>query len=302
MGRFASVYSKEAAEAIARSTVGIVGLSGTGSPVIELLARAGVGKLILIDPDNFTDSNLERIHGSGVNDISKKTLKCLIAKRHVHSINPDCKVIAIKARIPQQDVVDNLLPCNIVLGCTDLHSSRVSLNELSLRYLVPVIDVGVSMEGKDGNITGQIVQINRLFPYDPCVFCRNIIDSKVASQELMTSKEQQKLIKEANKAKKEGKNPGNYWQDMPQLNTVGYLTTLAGSMLVGFTIGYLTGRFAMPQNRLELNLNPRATQVVEPNAKHDKDCICNIIRGGADQEPMSVLSSAPAHWEPPIFL
>jgi len=48
---------------------------------------------------------------------------------------------------------------------------------------------------------------------------------------------------------------GMYWIETPQLNTVGYLTTLAGSLVIGYSIGYLTDRFDMNVNRIELNLS-----------------------------------------------
>jgi hypothetical protein len=44
--------------------IAVVGCSGTGSVVVELLARLGVGELILIDPDVMEDKNLNRIINS----------------------------------------------------------------------------------------------------------------------------------------------------------------------------------------------------------------------------------------------
>lgn len=300
--RLASQFSVESAQILAGSTVGIVGASGTGSPCIELLARAGVGKLIIIDPEVFEDSNLERVHGSEYDDIAARTEKVLIAGRHAKAINPHCEVILIRGRIPQTEVVDQLVTCNLVLGCADLHSARVALSDLSLRYLIPTIDVGVAMEGADGKITGQVVQINRLFPGDPCVYCRQMVNSRLVQQELMSlvEKEQRKI--EAKKAKEEGREAGMYWIETPQLNTVGYLTTLAGSLVISYTIGYLTGRFDMNVNRVELNLSRHGIQVVEKNEEFDADCTCGFHKGVSDQDISAVMISAPQHWPKPTFL
>lgn len=300
--RLASQFSIESAQKLARSTVGIVGASGTGSPCIELLARAGVGKLIIVDPELFDESNLERVHGSGYEDVADKTAKVVIAGRHVKSINPTCEVLMIKGRIPQEEVIYQLLSCDIVLGCTDLHSARAALSDMSIRYLVPVIDVGVVMEGKDGKVTGQVVQINRLFPKDPCVYCRDMINSKLAEQELMSPEVQTQRQLEAAKAKKEGRNAGAYWLDKPQLNTVGYLTTLAGSLMISYVVGYLTGRFDMKNNRVEINLSVHGIQVVDKNEEHDPDCSCRQNQGTADQDVMAIISTAPAHWHIAEFL
>jgi molybdopterin/thiamine biosynthesis adenylyltransferase len=283
VARLASAFSLESANCLAGAKVGIVGLSGTGSPVVELLARAGIGQLVLIDPDTFSDSNLERVHGSEAKDVDSEIPKA-----------------AIVGRLPQAEVVDALLSCDIVVGCTDLHSSRVSLNELSIRYLVPVIDVGVSMEGNNGNITGQVIQINRLFPSEPCVYCRRMINPQIVSQELLSEEEREKRITEAERACKESRPANAYWVDMPQLNTVGYLTTMVGSLCSGFIIGYLTNRFCMPKNRLELTLSSKGTQLVEKNSIVNPECICQSCIGGADQNILGIISSAPSHWPSPI--
>ena len=46
------------------STVAMIGVGGTGSAAAHMLARAGVGDLILVDPDRLEASNLEQVHGS----------------------------------------------------------------------------------------------------------------------------------------------------------------------------------------------------------------------------------------------
>jgi molybdopterin/thiamine biosynthesis adenylyltransferase len=297
--RLVSLFSIDSAEKLKRAKVGIVGLSGTGSPVAEILARAGIGSMVLVDPDVFTDSNLERIHGSRNDDIGTEIPKVLLAKRHIHSINPDCEVTAIKGFIPQNEIIERLFWCDIVIGCTDQQSSRVALTELSYRYLVPVIDVGVSMEGNDGRITGQVIQINRLFSDDPCVYCRNLIDSQIVAQELMTEEE---LNSRKDQASKEGKNnnANAYWKESPQLNTVGYLTTTAGGILSGFIIGYLTQRFDMASNRIEISITRKGISVTQQNAQHKEDCFCKKYKGTADQEAWSVLVSPAPHWISPL--
>jgi len=62
--RLEQLYGKSAARKLRESRVGIIGCSGTGSPAIECLARAGVGEFVIVDYQRFGRSNLERIHGS----------------------------------------------------------------------------------------------------------------------------------------------------------------------------------------------------------------------------------------------
>ena len=68
VGRLAAAFGDEAARRLQGATVGVVGAGGTGSAAIEVLARAGVGRLIIVDPDDLEPSNLERVHGSWPRD------------------------------------------------------------------------------------------------------------------------------------------------------------------------------------------------------------------------------------------
>ena len=153
------------------------------------------------------------------------------------------------------------------------------------------------MEGENGIITGQVIQINRLFPADPCVYCRGMIDHIMVEQELVDNKEEQRRQLEAEKAKYEGRQPNAYWKEMPQLNTVGYLTTMGASLLSGYIIGYLTGRFHMPCHRIEISIIPKGIDVVEQLKTANSHCLCQKSLGSSEQIPASIISSAPSHWD-----
>src|SRR5439155_23885142 len=83
VARLASAFGREAAARLHHSVVAVVGAGGTGSPALEVLARAGVGTLVAVDPDVFEASNLERIHGSEACDLTNAPLKVGIQRRHL---------------------------------------------------------------------------------------------------------------------------------------------------------------------------------------------------------------------------
>ena len=64
----------------------IVGCSGTGSIVIEQLARLGVGAFVLADPDIIEAKNLNRIPNSTLEDADRRTPKVLVAKRMIDAL------------------------------------------------------------------------------------------------------------------------------------------------------------------------------------------------------------------------
>jgi len=67
--------------------VGIVGCGGTGSAVAEQLVRLGVRKLVLIDPDTLSESNITRVYGSAAADVHRPKVEVLA--QHLADIAPD---------------------------------------------------------------------------------------------------------------------------------------------------------------------------------------------------------------------
>jgi hypothetical protein len=277
----------------------VIGAGGTGSPAIEVLARAGVGNFVIVDPDGIEESNLERVHGAYPHHASEHTPKVIVAKEHILAIDPECQVQAIIGRLPQPSIVDAVVLCDIVLGCTDQQHSRLAMSEIAFRYLVPAIDCGVTLEGSGGLLTGQIAQFVRLLPADACVLCQKMINPPRLAQELMDDSERERRRRAAADASQRGDPADAYWHSDPQLNTVGYLTTAVGALAAGYAIGLITGRFAPPFTRLQANFGARFWDVTDPDIEPDGSCTCRKVRGWADQGAVHALISPPSHWPEP---
>ena len=299
VARLASAFGREAAALLHHAVVGVVGASGTGSPALEVLARSGVGRIIVVDPDLFEASNLERIHGSEARDLSVPTFKVDLQRRHLLAINPALQLVSIRGRLPQRDVLDALVQADVVLGCTDSHCARVALSDLSQRYLVPVLDAGVSLEGRGGRVTGQVLQLTRMLPGDCCVYCRGMVDPVRVTEELMTSEEQAQRLDAAKLATSRGESGAPYWRGMPQLNAVGYLTTATGALAAGYAIGWLTGRFEPPFEILQADLTQPEWAIADRPTLLTRPCECRNLYGVADQGVDYALISPPEHWPEP---
>jgi hypothetical protein len=70
-----SAFGKEGQQLISRLKIGIVGLGGTGSLMAESLARLGVKRFVLVDPDRGEETNRNRLLGLTQNDIDNRTFK-----------------------------------------------------------------------------------------------------------------------------------------------------------------------------------------------------------------------------------
>ena len=296
--RVQSAFGLEAIQRLRRSTVAVVGAGGTGSAVIETLARGGVGSIIVVDPDFIEDSNLERIHGAFPRHVQSRRSKVSIAKEHVEEIDRDCHVVSLRGSLPQGKVVDAVITADVMIGCTDQQHSRLALSDICTRYLVPTIDCGVALEGRSGHVSGQIIQLLRFLPSDPCAYCRRLTNPSRVSQELMSADEREARRRAAKAATSRGDDSTPYWHDEPQLNTVGYLTTIAGALAASYAIGWLTGRFTPPFTRLQMNIVAPLLDVTDVDDRPDGDCVCRRIHGWADQALADAFVTAPDHWPP----
>ena len=290
VARLTSSFGTQAWQRLRRSSVAVIGAGGTGSVAIPTLARAGVGRLVIVDDDRISASNLERTHASFPEHVDKRTLKVELARDHVRSIDPETELVALNGRLPQREIVEEVASCDMVIGCTDSHTSRMAVADMARRFLVPALDCGGLIEGAHGNVTGQIVQLVRFGTDDPCPRCRGMIDPVRIAQELMSVEERERLATEhPNDTPPEA-------HEVPQIDTVGYITTVSGTLAAGYAIGLLTGRFAPPFERMQMNLVAPLLGVTDRPQDFSPNCDCRRARGlgdlGADYAPFAV----PPHW------
>jgi hypothetical protein len=124
---------------LSRLRIGIVGVGGTGSCVLEQLVRLGVGTLIISDGETFESSNVNRVYGS--RSVDDTVAKIKIAQRLAADIGLGTQVTLIDKPISYQSALKSLRDCDIVFGCTDDELGRSLLNSFATYYFVPVFDV-----------------------------------------------------------------------------------------------------------------------------------------------------------------
>ena len=171
----------ETVERLQKMRVGVVGCGGTGSAVAVLLARAGVGKLLLIDPDIVDETNLNRLHGSTRNDADKARPKVQVLKDHVEGMGLGTQIATRQATLADAAIAKLLRACDFVFGCTDDHLGRLILNRLAYFYLLPVIDtglsVGESLPGRPAQVSGRVTVLR---PHTTCLLCRGVVNPQRA--------------------------------------------------------------------------------------------------------------------------
>lgn len=135
---------------LSKLRVAVVGCSGTGSIVIELLARLGVGTLLLVDHDRIEHRNLNRIVNAKKKDVSE--YKALAIKAAIESHGLRTKVETITKNLFDSGVAGKVAESDVVFGCMDTAEGRHLLNRIATFYLMPYFDLGVhlSADGKGG--------------------------------------------------------------------------------------------------------------------------------------------------------
>ncbi|SRR6266487_2076735 len=245
----------------------IVGVGGTGSSVAVQLVRIGVGKLTLVDKDVIDATNLPRVYGSARKDIGKPKVEAL--KKHIRGFSKT-KVEAVHADITKADVASILKESDVIFGCTDNLTSRAVLNDISVQYFIPLIDVGCRVQLKDdGSIDQAICKVQVVTPDDGCLWCTGTLDGKIILQESLSEEDKRKLSDEG------------YYQDVGKQPSVISLTTMAASIAVNKLLSLL-GVFGNDySSRTQIELQNGF--MLDDTAPIKENCVCQKRRGMADK-------------------
>lgn len=193
--RHIRAFGSQIQKMIGTLTVAVVGAGGTGSAVAEQLIRLGVRTVVLLDPDDLSQSNTTRVYGSTPQDVGRSKVDVL--GDHLERIAEGVTTVRIRDSVVREDVARALTGADVVFGCTDDNAGRLRLSRLPYFHLVPVIDCGVLLDAStDGMIRGIFGRVTTVLPGAACLMCRGRVDPLLAEAETRTEAEQRKLVKE----------------------------------------------------------------------------------------------------------
>ena len=93
--RHLDLIDHAAQKKLQEAKIAVYGCGGLGGYVVELLARVGVGSLLLFDPDVFTESNLNRQLYATRQTLGQS--KSAEAAKRVRLIRPQCEAVAVSS-------------------------------------------------------------------------------------------------------------------------------------------------------------------------------------------------------------
>ncbi len=136
-------------ERLSSARVLCIGAGGLGSPVLQYLAAAGVGRIGVMDDDHVDESNLQRQTIFSTADIGKS--KAQVAAQRVREINPLVGADPIAARFDAGNARDLVRLYDVVVDCTDRFDTRYLVNDACMLEGKP--DVYGSIFRFDGQVS-----------------------------------------------------------------------------------------------------------------------------------------------------
>jgi molybdopterin/thiamine biosynthesis adenylyltransferase len=141
--------------ALLTSKVVVVGIGGLGGTIARNLARVGVGALVLVDGDVFSEDNLNRQEFADEGTVGRSKVE--VAAQLIGRINGACEVTTANRRVDRDDLVEILAGSDVAVDALDSIPSRFSLSDAAAAVGVPLVH---------GSVAGFIGQVSTLLPED----------------------------------------------------------------------------------------------------------------------------------------
>jgi len=147
--------SRTEQDRLASAKVVVLGLGGLGGGVCEMLARTGVGHLVLVDGDVFDAGNLNR--QLLCTEALVGTSKAKAAEKRVRAVNSQVTVTPVAAYADKTNLYDMIIGSDLVVDCLDSIHGRFMLQDAAKKARMPVVA---------GAIAGVSGQVTVFFPED----------------------------------------------------------------------------------------------------------------------------------------
>jgi len=158
---------KEGQERLKRAKIFIAGAGGLGSPVSIYLAAAGVGRIRIVDDDKVEISNLNRQILHWDEDVGEN--KADSARDKLRRLNQNVQVEGISERITENNILQLVADCDLIVDAMDNFPTRYLLNKAALAKNIPFLHGAVyGFEGRATTIIpGKTPCLRCIYPEAP---------------------------------------------------------------------------------------------------------------------------------------
>lgn len=281
-GRQVLAFGEAGQRLISSARVGIVGSGGTGSATGEQLSRLGVRDIVMIDPDDWDPTNLTRVYGTSPSVRSDDRKKVERVVSDLKLIAPASRIRAVPQNVVLRSAASELLDRDVIFLCTDDHWGRSVVNQIAYQYLIPTINLGMSIRSREGEITAANGVVDMLRPDLSCLWCRQALRPERIAAESLPRTMRQDL-------EREGYIEG---LDEPAPSVISVNTVLSG-LAVTLFLQLMTDFMGERGEIWRLNYEILESTVSRGRSTVADPCICRKVRAFGDLRPLPVLDEIP---------
>ena len=193
------LIGKEGVEKLQKTKVAIFGIGGVGSYTVEALARAGIGKFILVDNDTVSLSNINRQIIATHQTIDMPKVE--VAKKRILEINPNAEIeIYQELFMPEtQGILDENI--DYIIDCVDTVTAKIELVIRANKLNVPII----SCMGTGNKLDPTKFEVTDIYKTSVCplakVMRKELKNRNIKSLKVVYSKEEPIKITEPQEEK-----------------------------------------------------------------------------------------------------
>ena len=161
------LIGEEGLQRLRHATVMILGVGGVGSHCIEALARSGVGKLILVDNDTVSLTNINRQSIAYHSTVGR--YKTRVMKERIADICPQTEVITYEMFVLPENMeqIFEQRP-DYIIDAIDTVTAKIALVEKALELDIPII----SSMGTGNKLHGELFEITDISKTSVCPLCK----------------------------------------------------------------------------------------------------------------------------------
>ncbi len=141
-----------------------------------------VQQLVQLSPDTIDETNLARVVGATNLDIDR-TAKCDLAERVALAIDPEIKVIKVNKCFPSDEAIAAMKTADAIICCVDTFRARRDVNVFARRYMIPLVDIGMTIDTRGERLVRADGQVIVTMPGRPCMRCWFLTDALLDREE-----------------------------------------------------------------------------------------------------------------------
>lgn len=146
-----------------RAAIALVGAGGIGTPALQYLAAAGIGRIRLIDDDQVSLDNLQRQILFGTDDVGRDKVE--VVGERAAALNPDVAFEPVRTRLDPDNVADLLNGVDLVIDGSDNFMTRLTVSDHCTRARLPLVSAAI------GQFQAQIGTFRGWEADKPCYRC-----------------------------------------------------------------------------------------------------------------------------------